>query len=565
MDEVRSTLEQLVERVETLERRVDLLEHLSAVPSPPPAEELAATPAAATGQEPSLAQAGGAFSVLGKAMLGIAGAYLLRAVAESGLLPKPAIAAVAIVYAFLWLSAAARVQAGAWFASIIYSSASALILAPMLWELTLDFKVLPGLAAAAILGAFVVAATALAWKRNLAPVFWVANGIAAGEALALSAATHQLEPFIAALLLMALVCEYAAERNHELSVRPLVGAAADGEIGALILIYSSPQSAHMDYPAIGMAGSLLPGCLLFLLYAASVTIRTARLGQRMTLFETGQTMIAFLLAALSVVHFEPGWGSLALGLVCLLLSAACYVAAFVLFGNSTERRNCHVFALWAAGLLVAGSLLLLPSFWLAACLGLAAIAATVLGARLNRLMLEFHGLVFLAVAAAASGLPGYVFHALAGTLPARLDVSVCMVSACALVCCTAGRHGPQENWKRQFLHLATLALAVCAFAALLLAGLLRMIALEMPPEGYHIALIRTLILCALALALVFVGSRWRRVELTRMAYAIVVFVAAKLLFEDMRFGHLGFIAASIFLFALTLIAVPRLVRLGRKA
>ena len=42
---------------------------------------------------------GGAFSVLGKAMLGIAGAYLLRAVAESSLLPRTAVAAVAIAYA----------------------------------------------------------------------------------------------------------------------------------------------------------------------------------------------------------------------------------------------------------------------------------------------------------------------------------------------------------------------------------------------------------------------------------------------------------------------------------
>jgi hypothetical protein len=54
------------------------------------------------------------------------------------------------------------------------------------------------------------------------------------------------------------------------------------------------------------------------------------------------------------------------------------------------------------------------------------------------------------------------------------------------------------------------------------------------------------------------------VELTRMAYAALGLVAAKLLLEDMRLGHLEFIAAAIFLFALTLIAVPQMARMGRK-
>ena len=80
----------------------------------------------------------------------------------------------------------------------------------------------------------------------------------------------------------------------------------------------------------------------------------------------------------------------------------------------------------------------------------------------------------------------------------------------------------------------------------------------MTPGAPYVAFIRTLILCALALALAFCGSRWRRVELTRIAYATLGLVAAKLLFEDLRLGHLEFIAAAFFLFAITLIAVPRL-------
>jgi hypothetical protein len=556
MDVLPDALEELTARLETLERRVDALEHPSV---PLIAPEPAASHVAEASEGLSLAQSGSVLSVLAYALLGIAGAYVLRFIAESSSLPKLAIAAVAIIYALLWLVGAAR--APAWFSSAVYAGTSALILAPMLWELTLRFKVLPAQATAAILGAFVIAATALAWKRNRAPVYWMANAAAAAAALALSIATHQFLPFLATLLLMAITCEYAAVRNHPWSVRPLVAAAADLAIWALILIYSSPQSTRMDYPALGAAGLLLPGCLLLLIYAVSVVVRTTLRGQRITVFETGQTIIAFLLASSSVLYFAPGWSAIVLGAVCLLFSIACYAAAFLLFSKAAAGRNFHVYSAWAACLLLAGCLLCLPPFWLVACLALAALVAFLAESRLT---LQLHGLVFLLAAAVASGLMGYAFHALAGASPVSLTVSVCLVAACAMICSAAGKRGSPVSWMRQLINLATAALAVFALAALLVEGLLRLVALRWPPEAHYVAFIRTLVLCALALALAKAGSRWRRVELTRLAYATLGLVAAKLLLEDLPLGHLEVIAASIFLFAITLIAVPRLARIEQK-
>jgi len=562
MGNLPDALEHLTARLAALERRVALLENPSTSPcAPAPVVQAVAQSVAETGEGLSLTQSGGAFSVLGKAMLGIAGAYLLRAVAESSSLPKLAIAAVAIVYALLWLVAASRVPAEKWFPSTIYAGTSALILAPMLWELTLSFKVLTAPATAAILGVFVIVATALAWKNNLAPVFWVANSAAATAALALSVATHQLLPFIATLILMALISEYAAARNYQQSVRPLAALAADAAIWTLIFIYSSPASTRIDYPALNTAALLLPGCLLFLIYAVSVVLRALLLRQKISAFESGQAMIAFLLVLSSVLCFAPGSGAIVMGVVCLLFSAACYAIAFLLLRSVADGRNFHVFAAWAASLFIVGSLLCLPPFWLSVCLSLAAIAATVLTTRLT---LRFHGLVFLLVATITSGLMAYAFHALAGNLPAKLDASVCIVSLCAFICYAVGKHFPQENWKPQLLHLATAALAVFALAALLVEGLLSLSAPHLTPNAPYVAFIRTLILCALALALAFAGSRWHRVELTRMAYIALGLVAAKLLFEDLRLGHLEFIAAAFFLFAITLIAVPRLAHRKKK-
>jgi hypothetical protein len=556
--------EVLMSRVDALEKRVRELEHPSeafAAPDVP----LPVFPAIAlTNEESGVERASRAFPVIGRAMLGIAGAYVLRAVAESSPIPRRAIAGVAIAYAVAWLVWAARTTDAQRFTRAIYAGTAILILAPMLWELTLRFKVLSPAVTAGVLAGFVVLATALAWKQNLAQIFWVVNGAAALTAIVLSIATLQVAPFVSALLLMVLICECAAALGREQSVPPLVLTVADAAILAQIFIYSGPESARPGYPVLGVATLLAPACMLFLIQAANVTFKTVFLQRRITVFETVQSMIAFLLATSSVLIFEPKIGAVILGVACLILSAGCFGVAFGLFRHITEQRNSRVFAVWSLGLFVGGALWSLPSTWAAAFLGLAALPAIVFGGRLGCRSLDLHGVVFLSAAAAASGLPGYVFRALAGTMPARPGWSVFIVSVCAASCYGVGKERRGEGWQDQLLHLAPAFLAACAIAALIAQAMLQLSALVMVPDVFHVAFIRTLTICAVALALAFGGARWMRLEMTRIAYAALAFVAAKLMFEDLRLGRMEFIAGSFFLFAVTLIAVPRLARAGDK-
>ena len=565
MDDLPDILNRLATRLETLEQRVYALEHPSEASPSLPAPEPGPSQSAQAVEAPPFAFAGGAFSVLGKAMLGIAGAYLLRALAESGSLPRLAVAALAIAYAIMWLVWAARASAGAWFASITYACTSALILAPMLWELTLRFKAFPASVTAGVLAAFVCAASALAWKRNLTSVLWVANVTGVAVALTLSIASHEMAPFIAALLLMALICECAAERNRERGVRILVALAADLGVWALIYIYSSPESTRTSYPELGSAALLVPGFTLFLIFGASVIIETVLHKKKITAFETIQVMIAFLLASCGLLYFGPPAGAVILGVICVTLSAACYVAIFISFDRAAERRNYTVFAAWSAALFVVGSLLCLPPLWKTPCLGVAAIAATALGARLNRRALECHGMVYLIVAAVVSGLLSYIASALVGTLAGPPAWSVTMVSACAVLCYAAGKPCRGETWKRQLLPFAFASLAIGSVAALMVEGLVWLTASDINSGAYRVAFIRTLTLCLASLALSFSGSHWRRVELTWTGYAALALVAAKLVFEELRLGHLEWIAASIFILAVTLIAVSRIARMGQKA
>jgi hypothetical protein len=566
MDDLPEVLTRLSARLETLETRVSLLEHPSevrAIPAPAPITFQTTAPQAI--DPSSFAHTGATFAVLGKAMLGMAGAYVLRAVAESGSLPKLAVVALAIAYAGMWLVRAVRVAAGAWFASTTYAAISSLILAPMLWELTLRFKVLSPSIASTLLAAFVAAAYALAWKRDLASVVWVADVAAAIAAMALMAATHDMLPFIWVLLLMAVLSEFAASRERWLSVRPLVAAAADLAVWALIFIYTSPDSSRADYSNLGIASLLAPGCMLLLIYGTSVAVRTTLLRREITLFEAGQAIVAFLLAADAILHFGRAIDVRAFGVFCLLLAPACYAATHLCFDSTAPHRNYRVYSLWSAALLLVGCFLCLDPLWLATFLGMAAIVATYLGVRTSRKVLELHGLVYLIAVAFASGLAGYAAHALAGDFPAaRPDAMVWVICAAVVLCYAIEGEFKTTQWQQRLLQTISATLAVGALATLLVSTLVWLTSTVIAPSAFHVAVIRTLTGCALALALAFLGPRWDRTELVRVAYATLVLIALKLLLEDLRLGHPEFIAASIFLYAVTLMLVPRLARKSAK-
>lgn len=160
IDDLHDALAQLTRSLERLERRVYALAHPSEVQLRTSAQRAGTSPVAQATEKIFSTQRQGIFSIPGTAMLGIAGAYLLRALAESNEVPQKAATAIAIAYAIFWLVAATRLPAETWFASTTYASTPVFILIPILWELTLRLKIQPNTLTAGVLGAFVVCATA---------------------------------------------------------------------------------------------------------------------------------------------------------------------------------------------------------------------------------------------------------------------------------------------------------------------------------------------------------------------------------------------------------------------
>lgn len=562
MDDVLGALARLDVRLEKLEKRVSALEQRSqSIVSPLP-QILIAQERKSPTEKFVLSETENVFSVVGKAMLGIAGAYVLRAIAESGSLPKLAVVVMALAYGTAWLVWAAQAPPAARFRRAAYAATAALILAPMLGELTLRFHVLPAFVTAGLLSVFVVGASTLAWKDKLASLVWVIEGAAVVTAIALTIVSHDLVPYVAALLIMAVINEIAAANNRWPSVRFLTAPAVDIVVWILLYIQSLPESTRPQYAAVSKAALLTLPSLLFLIYGAGIAYRSALQRWQVNVFEVIQAVIAFLLAALAWIWFEPQAGPIVCGIFCWFLSAGCYAAAFIRFDRIVEQRNYHVYSTWSVALVLAGSFVVLPPVLLTLFLSAASITAILTGVRVGRLTLEFHGLLYLTGAAFASSLLGYAARALAGTFPAAPGWVVWAAAASALVCYAIGGRFPGERWNERLLRLLAAILAVSAVATFLVSCLVWLVALGVNPGASYVAVIRTLITCALALGLAFSGSRWQRRELVWTAYGTLAFVTAKLLFEDLPHGHSGSIAVSIFLYALALIIVPRLARTG---
>lgn len=503
---------------------------------------------------------GGAIPVLGKAVLGIAGAYLLRALAESGAIPKLPVLIVAIFYAACWIGLAVQNHVTNRFASATYAITSALILSPLLWESTVRFHVLSPSFTAVVLVAFVVIALVPSWLHDLQLIPWVATLATVITAIALIIATHELVPLTAALLAVALVVEASACFGHFLSLRAVPAVAADFAVWLLVLILASPEAVPEGYHPASPATITLLCFLLLAIYAGSIGVRVFALRLRLTILEIIQSFVVFTLACFGALHATHASLAPVLGLLFLLFAAVCYWGALLRFTEDAYARNRRVCATWAAALLLGGRFLLFtPTLkMLFLCLG-ASLAAFVY-TRTRKLSLGLHGSFYLAAAVAVSPLPLYGASALAGTVPGFPDFHFSVLVISAALCYAIGSRIPEDHRKRRLLWV--IPALVVSFSAATIA----VIAVVWSAAGHaelaasSLSVIRTIVNCVLALALGFLGSRWHRPELVWVAYTAVAFGTLKLLFEDLRYGNAASLVVSLLFYGLILILLPRLTK-----
>jgi hypothetical protein len=572
LDEVASDLERLTVRINELESRVSKLERPAAPASPFSSKPDPMIDAVHPVSQPTLSQSPVTMPAVGKVFLGIAGAYVLRAIAESSPLPQLVIVAVALVYAAMWLVWAARTR-GDIFVSTAYSVTAALILAPMLWEVTLRFKVLSAEAAAGVLVGFVALGSGLAWKRNLTSPMLVVSACATTTALVLMVATRKPAGFIVALVAIALITEVCAYGDRWST--PVVATVCDIALLVLLSIYTDAAGLSPEYRPLPSAFLLTLLWAFFLIYAAGTVYRTLALRQEISYFELVQTVAAFLLAFTGTLRLSHHAAAPWLGAFCLAGAIATY-AALMPVKHRLQPRAYHVFAAWAVVLSLTGALLAFPTGICAILWGLVGVIAVLLSRRTGRLTPAFHGVIYIAAAVVASGLLNYGGCALIGKLPPVPNWQVTLTAALAIASyfvsvqrlgrsslheISIGHKGDEwkHNVRRTCLSIIMI-FAILALMLVLLVGIVAQVSALSPPLA---AVVRTLALSLAALGLTLGGTRWKRSELVWTGYVVIAFCTLKLLFEDLRNGTAVSIAISLFLYGMVWVLVPRMLRMSQ--
>ena len=562
VDSLTSVVEQLSDRLRDLESRIASLESLviaerlpqpGARPTPTP---LVARRASPPRKLPELESSARAFPTVGKAVLGFAGAFLLRALAESGSVPKLPVLIIAILYACFWMIWSARTNDR--FASVTYAVTSTLILSPMLWEATVRFQSMPATASASILVAFIVLTLVLASRRDLQVIPWIATLASASTAVALIVGTRELIPLTLALLAIAAAVETSACLGHELTFRVIPAIAADFTLWLSLYILGS-ENVPEGYRSVAPSTLIAVCALLPAIYGIGVTFRMFVQRHRISIFEIAQLAASFGLAAFGIMRASHNAAAPALGVLFLLLAGISYWGTLSRFAAESHTRNRRVSATWAAALLVAGAFLLLPDNFQIPFLCAAALLTAVLYTRTAKLSLGLHASFYLAAAVSVSSLPSYVWNSLAGTVPASPDWRAWTVALSAALCYAVESRKEMDQGRRRLLWLVPAGIAAFTIAGWAVAAIVRIASGQIELAASHLSMIRTVVICLLALVL-GVASRRRHLELRWIAYAAVALGTLKLILEDLRFGNPASLMVSFVFYGLILILLPRMTR-----
>jgi hypothetical protein len=402
----------------------------------------------------------------------------------------------------------------------------------------------------------------LAWREQLEAIPWIAVLTAVGTTWMLLIATRELSALTVGLLAIGLITEIAAWSGRWLGLRTVPALGADFAFGVLGIVMTSPEGVPAGYRPMS-AGEINALCIaLFLIYGGSLAVRGFGMGRKWTFGEVAQGVAAFALGTWVSLRATQGGAATALGAIFLMLGVVCYWGALRRFAGFEMRRNRRVSANYAAGLMLAGILLLCAGNLRALLLSSAAVAAVALFRRTGYLSLGMHATFYLLAASIVCGLFGYAGRALAGTVPAWPEWSFWVVGIAGCASYVIGSPVRGKGWKGRILWVVPATLVGWAIAALLVAAIAAGVgAAEL--SASRLSMVRTAVTCLMALGLGYAGSRWSRAELGWVAYGAIGLGALKLLLEDLRFGNAGTLMVSLLFYGLILILLPKVTQFRR--
>ena len=499
----------------------------------------------------------------GRSLIILGGAYLIRALTESRMLPASAGVALGLAYAVLWILAAGRAAGKGLKGDATFHVVVATAIAfPLIFEATVHFHFLGSQSSAIALAFLSALSLAIAWRFRNQIMAWIITVAALMTAVVLIVNTGAVLPFEAFLLVLGLSTLWLGYDRKWSLLRWPVALVVD--FVALGLVLRAIGTERPDPPAmvIGLLMALVGS------YIASFAVRTLVRGRDIVLFEIVQTAASLLLGlGGSVVVVRATHAAVApLGVISLALGVGSYAVAFAFISRTHGKSvNFYFYTALALVFALAGLRLLLGDTLLILSFCALAVIVTLLGRRFIHPALLLHGFTYLLGAAWVSGLLEDAGSSILGDAAAHVRESgwIGWLVLLASVGCALTLNRKRESQVGLMTRVARLGqvgllVILLGGTTIYLVVILITHLLGHPLEQGGIATLRTVVFACSAVTLAASARRWEIHEMGWLAWVLLGGTSLKVLLEDLRYSGPSLLFMAFAAIGIAFILVPRL-------
>lgn len=548
VEELARSMKELASRVDSIEQKLGTAALREETRAELPAEPLVARSEAEEEDEEGLFD----LALVGRTLMILGGAYLLRAVTQNEMLPRIVGMVVGLAYAAGWLFAAYRVAPVRRKPAIFEGGIATAIALSMVWESSARFRYIGVEIATLITVAIVVAVLTIAVKRMLPLLAWGAVVGAVLSLVAIALGTKSMLAPATGLFLVSFAAWWVAAIPQFRYLEWLPGFETD------ILFLAIPFLLHKTGESRTAAAVLLTSA--FLIVAIGLVLKAFLRHSRETFFEIAHASLLFPIAlggATWLLRESAGAGA-ALASISLIAAASMFAIAFQDREEERDLRTFLFFSVAATALVIYSATMLAPAPIATVAFAFLAVTIIVLARKQPETLFPLHAVLLAIAASIGSGLLLFSLAALFAPFdgkPVAADPEAFIVLAALIGATVAVKVQGDDVTKAisRTSRVLLLVLAALGVAAVAIAALQRV-----TDSPAMVATFRTVVLSVAAL--LFAGAARQKIlpEGRVLVNPLLVVCALKLLLEDFRVGTAATLFLSLGVYGGALVIAARL-------